>query len=186
VRYQSAKNKERLAAWRRSDRCRAHLALQRRKATELMTPEKKAAQRARGFQCCATVLKEPPVVQRRNDWQKQKRPDDPRCTKVWRLRDPAGCVHEFRNLARFVREHADLFPAAALVVRFTNHGGKRRSYVQAERCLANLRPGRRPAASWRGWTWVTLDERALHGGADLLSRSPALSVQPSALRASTP
>ena len=59
--------------------------------------------------------------------------------KDWAYAAPDGAEYRFRNLALFVREHADLFDGVeAAVVR---------------RHLAHLRTSQR-APDWRGWRWI--------------------------------
>jgi hypothetical protein len=67
----------------------------------------------------------------------------------WSLCDPWGNVHNFRNLAHFVREHRDLFLPDDLVIRYRSNS----------RALAGLRLLRpeckpKPRTRWKDWTWA--------------------------------
>ena len=67
--------------------------------------------------------------------------------KDYRLIAPDGSRHSFRNLSKFVRDHADLFEGDDL--KTTSKFGPR-----AVSALGKLRPERRERKiSWKGWEW---------------------------------
>lgn len=68
----------------------------------------------------------------------------------WSLCDPTGTVHQFRNLAQFVREHPELFATEDTEIRYGTNS-------RALAGLRLLRPERRPEPKkqWKGWTWAT-------------------------------
>ena len=68
--------------------------------------------------------------------------------KNWQLRDDKGRVHNFRNLADWIRKNPALFSAED--VAWKEDGKSCRAYDG----LRSLRPDyKRPAESWKGWTW---------------------------------
>lgn len=70
--------------------------------------------------------------------------------KEWWLFDPTGVEHRFVNLARFVREHAELFDDAD-VRPLTSSSG---TTCRATMMLSRLRPDRRQRLTiWKGWRW---------------------------------
>ena len=67
--------------------------------------------------------------------------------KIWKLRLPNGTIHEFKNLAHFVRTHQHLFSSDQLY--------RNGSAINAAVMLGKLRPGRAMTiGSWFGWTWA--------------------------------
>jgi hypothetical protein len=86
--------------------------------------------------------------------------------KWWRVRDYRGVVHEFKNLCCFVRENPQLFIEDDLV-------GKTILHSKAYKGVASLRPSdrkKKPAGSWKSWTWYSQAERVHNDGHDLLNR----------------
>lgn len=81
--------------------------------------------------------------------------DEKHCAaKAWILKDPEGQIHEFRNLANFIRAHADMFDAND--VKWIRHG------CHASKSLSCLRPTRsKPLESWKGWEWAGQNARVL-------------------------
>lgn len=79
-------------------------------------------------------------------------PNEANChAKRWSICDPSGEVHEFSNLAHFVRTHPDLFDPDDLV----NRTGRPTSYIcRATVGLGQLRPEKKMKVNqWKGWTW---------------------------------
>lgn len=68
--------------------------------------------------------------------------------KEWRLCSPAGDTYIFRNLAKFIREHSDLFTEAELTANKTG--------ITLAQCgLKRLRPESKDSrATWHGWSWI--------------------------------
>lgn len=87
----------------------------------------------------------------------------------WKLRSPnRGEIFEFTNLSHFLRNHSDLFDPEDLVAR---KGGMCRAYGG----LKSLSPRRtKTNGSWKGWQWVSDEERHL-GNNDLLGQTSAAS-----------
>jgi hypothetical protein len=86
--------------------------------------------------------------------------------KFWRLRDPRGRFHEFRNLSNFIRDNPSLFLPED--VQWVGKGRKKRCRAFA---LRGLHPSRKVGLStWKGWTWISIYERRFNDGLDLLDR----------------
>lgn len=69
--------------------------------------------------------------------------------KEWRLCSPAGDTYIFRNLAKFLREHSELFTESELASNKTG-------ITLAQSGLRRLRPESKDLrASWHGWTWLS-------------------------------
>ena len=92
--------------------------------------------------------------------------------KSWSLRDPYGVVYRFKNLVVFVRENQTLFEESDTIpLLVSKHRKSTGTRTRAASGLGKLSPRtQRPSLSWKGWTWVTLDERALHAGSDPFTR----------------
>ena len=84
----------------------------------------------------------------------------------WSLRTPNRAhVFEFLNLAHFIRNHSHLFEPEDLVISAKSTASR------AELGLAKLSPRRKnPKGSWKGWQWVSRQERIV-GNNDLLGGS---------------
>ena len=94
-----------------------------------------------------------------------------RCA-VWRLRDPRGVGHEFKNLSHFIRCNPHLFDPEDCRIR-TLKAGSKHGTSRAISGLSQLRPSvtrARVLASWKGWTWISIGERRVDEGRDLLER----------------
>lgn len=74
--------------------------------------------------------------------------------KTWRLTDPLGRLHEFRNLKKFVRDHEHLFDAAD--VEWKEQAGRASgTWCRAFQNLSRLRPScSKPLSEWQGWKWA--------------------------------
>ncbi len=84
---------------------------------------------------------------------------DPRhaLARLWRLRDPRGRLHVFKNLRHFVRKNPDLFEVEDTIWRRTPRGAA--DYCRASQGLAALSPRRKhPNCSWKGWVAVATRE----------------------------
>lgn len=74
--------------------------------------------------------------------------------KRWKLLDPSGRIHEFRNLKQFVRDHAALFYAEDVEWK-SQAGTTGQWWCRAFQCLARLRPTcAKPLGEWQGWRWA--------------------------------
>jgi hypothetical protein len=80
---------------------------------------------------------------------------------VFRLRSPQNVIYEFKNLAKFLRDHSELFDPKDLK-QYYHPNPHRRS---TDRCVAykvllSLKPYKtdgspksRVSGSWKGWRW---------------------------------
>jgi hypothetical protein len=84
--------------------------------------------------------------------------------RVWSVRSPAGVHYRFKNLNAFIRGNTELFEADDVIWRV----GHYKLDCKARNGISGLRPSekrKKISGSWKGWVWVTLNERAL-GNAD--------------------
>ena len=74
--------------------------------------------------------------------------------KEWILVGPNGQQYQFRNLKKFVREHADLFDAED--VNWKEPEGKpNQAWCRAFQALSRLRPScSKVLGEWNGWRWA--------------------------------
>jgi hypothetical protein len=94
---------------------------------------------------------------------------------IWRLRSPRGLTFEFKNLAEFLRNNANLFNDEDVVFRVVGTTLNCKAYAG----IASLRPYKRSGnpkvkvnGSWKGWTWVSgIEEISDPRRADLLARN---------------
>ena len=92
---------------------------------------------------------------------------------VWRLRDGNGVGYEFKNLAKFIRDHSGMFSEDDVKWVKRGNGLNCRAYSG----LSSLRPEHpRVEGSWKGWTWISIYERRFDDGNDLLRRNPESSI----------
>ena len=89
--------------------------------------------------------------------------------KVWSVRNPYGKTFRFMNLNHFIRSNYELFEDGdADWIKIGN-----RFECRARGGLKALRPSPHKKSlplSWKGWVWVTLDERALNNAVDPVDR----------------
>lgn len=85
----------------------------------------------------------------------------------WIVRDPANRVHQFKNLALFIRTNPDLFSPEDVVWVKRGNGMN----CRAMSGISSIRPTcRKVRPTWKGWTWVSIHERRFNDGNDLLDR----------------
>jgi hypothetical protein len=95
------------------------------------------------------------------------------CAKWWALRDPNGRAYEFRNLAKFVRDHSEMFDPADMMWQHTSSNHRSLS-CRAYSGLSMLNPRRRQTVgSWKGWTWAATSAVS-RSGSDILARQTTL------------
>lgn len=101
--------------------------------------------------------------------------DENHCSaKWWHLRDPSGEIYHFKNIAKFVREHSELFEADDLKMATYKNSRGNVTRNRAMLGLRSLRPSEtriRQETTWKGWTWLSIYERRWNDGDDLLERS---------------
>lgn len=74
--------------------------------------------------------------------------------RKWSLCGPDGCVYEFANLRKFVRENAHLFSPEDTIWKTSGPLHQQYEWCKASSLLARLRPGlSNTIPQWRGWTW---------------------------------
>ncbi len=74
--------------------------------------------------------------------------------KDWTLLGPNGQRYEFRNLKKFVREHADLFDAEDVIWK-EPEGKPNQAWCRAFQALSRLRPTcSKLLPEWNGWRWA--------------------------------
>lgn len=72
--------------------------------------------------------------------------------KEWHLLSPDGTAYHFKNLALWLRKHADLFDPDDVAEHPQSKSGVS---TRAQAALGKLRPERRsPKPSWKGWRWL--------------------------------
>lgn len=130
-------------------------------------PEEYQAKRLAGLRASPKVVAAARMVHKLyKEKRMASRSSNPRCAKglqnaaalIWRLRDPSGRAHEFKNLAEFVRQNAHLFEPHHVVWTRRGNGTSCLAYSG----IAGLRPYKRNGqpkprveGSWFGWTWVS-------------------------------
>lgn len=73
--------------------------------------------------------------------------------KQWLLVSPMNVIYRFKNLSEFVRQNESLFDPADVVWKTPYN-------CNANKGLGMLRPtSKRPSATWKGWRWLSLEER---------------------------
>lgn len=91
---------------------------------------------------------------------------------VFSIRSPAGVHYRFKNLRHFIRCNQSLFEDGdAVWVSYGIRPGQ--TSCKAYAGIHSIKPSdrkKRINGSWKGWTWVTLDDRAIHLSEDLLGR----------------
>lgn len=81
----------------------------------------------------------------------------------WNVRDARGRVHQFRNLANWIRQNENLFEPND--VRWNG------TYCRAHSGISHLRPTHKnPVGSWKGWAWVSIHERRFDDANDPMRR----------------
>lgn len=74
--------------------------------------------------------------------------------KEWTLLAPNGQRYQFRNLKKFVREHADLFDAEDVIWK-EPEGKPNQAWCRAFQALSRLRPTcSKVLGEWNGWRWA--------------------------------
>lgn len=94
--------------------------------------------------------------------------------RSWSIMSPAGVAYRFKSLPDFIKKNPFLFNEDDLIPR-NKKGDKGRAIVG----IQNLRPTNRKSiinGSWKGWTWITLDERANNNSEDILNRKTHRSI----------
>ncbi len=75
-------------------------------------------------------------------------------SKHWLLKSDRNVFYEFDNLSQWVRDNSELFDPEDVQWKPSENSCK------ATRGLSSLRPTRKkPEATWKGWTWVSITER---------------------------
>ncbi len=74
--------------------------------------------------------------------------------KEWELVAPNGQRYQFRNLKKFVREHAELFDAEDVIWK-EPEGKPNQAWCRAFQALSRLRPTcSKMLEEWNGWRWA--------------------------------
>ena len=74
--------------------------------------------------------------------------------KEWTLQAPNGLCYQFRNLKKFVREHAELFDAEDVIWK-EPEGKPNQAWCRAFQALSRLRPTcSKYLEEWNGWRWA--------------------------------
>lgn len=90
---------------------------------------------------------------------------------VFSIRSPEGIHYRFKNLRSFIRENAGMFEEGDATWFRRGRGEDCRAYGG----IMSIKPSerrRKVNGSWKGWVWVTLNERALRNAEDPLDRLP--------------
>ena len=88
---------------------------------------------------------------------------------IFRLRSPWGKIYEGRNVTSFVRRRPYLFDAADVIWKVPRKHAS--PECRASASLLHLNPRRKqPLATWKGWTWVSIQERRFNNRKDVLCR----------------
>lgn len=88
--------------------------------------------------------------------------------KNWRLRDPKGRTHSFKNLRYFINKNIKLFEELGTLPEAKT---KEKQLHLLGAGLGSLRPTRKnPKGSWHGWTAVIAWERRFWDAKDQLDR----------------
>ena len=88
---------------------------------------------------------------------------------VFSIRSPRGVHYRFKNLRAFIRDNADMFENGDATWFRRGRGEDCRAYGG----IMSIKPSerrRKVNGSWKGWVWVTLNERALRNAEDPLDR----------------
>ena len=88
--------------------------------------------------------------------------------RVWRIRSPENRVFEFKNLAKFIRDHPELFLPEDVIAPVSNKRKKCHAYGGLNSISPRLK---RNVGSWKGWTWYSFLEQEINGCRDLLERN---------------
>lgn len=75
-----------------------------------------------------------------------------RIAKQWLLVSPQNVIHRFKNLSQFIRDNPSLFNPEDIIWH--------KYSCRAVHAISKLRPSRKkPEASWKGWRWLSIEER---------------------------
>lgn len=88
---------------------------------------------------------------------------------VFSIRSPEGIHYRFKNLRAFIRDNAGLFDGGDATWFRRGRDEDCRAYGG----IKSIKPSERRRVvngSWKGWVWVTLNERAIQDAVDPLDR----------------
>jgi hypothetical protein len=94
---------------------------------------------------------------------------------VFSIRSPEGIHYRFKNLRAFIRDNAGLFEDgdASWFECRQRAGRKCGTTCRAYGGITSIKPSEKKRiinGSWKGWVWVTLNERALNNAVDPVDR----------------